>query len=131
MANRAKAATISMLMAGAGGGVRRGPLIERVWRGRVGKENADAYASFLRDRFLPAAHAIAGYQGARVLRRNVGDGVEFMTITHFDSLEAIRAFAGDDLDLAHVAPEAKALLSDWDERVSHFEIAFDDAGPDA
>jgi antibiotic biosynthesis monooxygenase (ABM) superfamily enzyme len=104
-------------------------VIERVWRGWIAREKAQAYSDFLQHAFLPAAHAIPGYLGARVLRRDVGDEVEFMTITHFDSLEAIRGFAGDELDRAHVAPEAQQLLSRWDERVSHFELAFDDAEP--
>jgi heme-degrading monooxygenase HmoA len=104
-------------------------LIERVWRGWIAREKAQAYSDFLRDTFLPEAHSIPGYRGARVLRRDVGDEVEFMTITHFDSLDAIRAFAGEELDRAHIAPEARQLLSRWDDQVSHFEIAFDDSGP--
>src|SRR4051812_46552046 len=87
-------------------GEARGCMIERVWRGTVREANADAYEGFLRDKLLPGAHAIGGYLGARVLRRRLGDEWEFMTITHFASLESIRAFAGDDLDAAHIAPEA-------------------------
>ena len=102
-------------------------MIERVWKGWVSEANADAYASFLRATFLPAAHAIPGYLGAHVLRRRVGGEWEFMTITHFTSLEAIRAFAGEDVEAPHIAPEARALLSRWDERVAHYEVAFDDA----
>jgi heme-degrading monooxygenase HmoA len=101
-------------------------MIERVWRGWIALENADAYERFLRDQFLPGAHRIAGYRGARVMRRRVGDEVEYMTITHFDSIDAIRAFAGEDIKLAHIAPEARTLLSRWDERVAHYEHAFDD-----
>ena len=101
-------------------------MIERVWCGWVSDANAEAYAAFLRDTLLPGAHAIPGYGGARVLWRRVGDEWEVMTITRFDSLDAIRAFAGNDLEAAHIAPEARALLSRWDERVRHFEIAFDD-----
>jgi heme-degrading monooxygenase HmoA len=101
-------------------------LIERIWRGWIARDKAQAYSDFLQHSFLPAAHEIPGYRGARVLRRDTGEEVEFMTITHFDSLDAIRAFAGEELDRAHVAPEARQLLSRWDEHVSHFEIAFDD-----
>ena len=61
-----------------------------------------------------------------MLRRDQGDEVEFVTLTHFDSLDAIRAFAGDDLEKAHIAPEARDLLSRWDERVAHYTLAFDD-----
>ena len=101
-------------------------MIERVWRGWIARKNAQAYNDFLQHSFLPAAHSIPGYCGARVLRRDVGEEVEFMTITHFESMDAIRAFAGEDPERAHIAPEARHLLSRWDEEVSHFEIAFDD-----
>ncbi len=101
-------------------------MIERVWRGWTANDKAEAYRTFLRDIFLPAAHAIPGYRGAHVLHRTVGDETEFMTITHFDSLAAIGVFAGEDLEQAHVAPEARALLDRWDDRVAHYEIAFDD-----
>ena len=101
-------------------------MIERMWRGWASADKADAYQSFLQHEFLPSAHAIPGYRGARVLRRAVGDEVEFVTLTRFDSLDAIRAFAGDDLEKAHIAPEARALLSRWDERVAHYERAFED-----
>ena len=101
-------------------------MIERVWRGWTSEANGDAYAAFLRDTLLPSAHSIAGYLGARVLRRRVRDEWEFMTITHFASFAAIRSFAGDDLEAPHIAPQARALLSRWEERVWHYEIAFDD-----
>jgi heme-degrading monooxygenase HmoA len=101
-------------------------MIERVWRGWIAAEKAGAYQAFLRDSFLPAAHAIPGYLGARVSRRAVDDEIEFLTITRFMSLDAIRAFAGGDPDLAHVAPEAQALLSRWEERVAHYSPAFED-----
>ena len=101
-------------------------MIERIWRGWTSAEKADAYQRFLQHDFLPAAHAIPGYRGARVLRREAGDEVEFVTVTHFDSLDAIRDFAGDDLEKAHIAPEARALLSRWEERVTHYERAFED-----
>lgn len=101
-------------------------MIERVWRGWIANDKAEAYRDFLRDTFLSAAHAIPGYRGAHVLQRKIGNESEFMTITHFDSLAAIRAFAGEDIEKAHVAPEARALLDCWDDRVAHYEIAFDD-----
>lgn len=101
-------------------------MIERVWRGWIAPDKAAAYERFLRDEFLPSAHGITGYRGARVLRRQLGAEVEFMTITHFDSIDAIRTFAGEDCDLAHIAPEARALLSRWEERAAHYEHLFDD-----
>lgn len=101
-------------------------MIERIWRGWTTADKADAYQHFLQHDFLPAAHAIPGFRGARVLRRDQGNEVEFVTLTHFDSLDAIRGFAGDDLEKAHIAPEGRALLSRWDERVTHYALAFDD-----
>jgi antibiotic biosynthesis monooxygenase (ABM) superfamily enzyme len=89
------------------------PVIERIWRGWIAADKADGYQAFLRDSFLPAAHAIPGYLGARILRRDVGDEVEFLTITRFSSLDAIRTFA-------------QALLSRWEERVAHYTTAFED-----
>ncbi|MDQ8757886.1 hypothetical protein RCO27_16795 [Sphingosinicella sp. LHD-64] len=101
-------------------------MIERVWRGWIAPERAEAYQDFLQRHFLPAAHAIPGYLGARVLRRDLGEEVEFLTATRFTSMDAIRAFAGDDPERAHVAPEARALLSRWEERVAHYAPAFED-----
>ncbi|WP_129793745.1 antibiotic biosynthesis monooxygenase [Sphingosinicella sp. CPCC 101087] len=101
-------------------------MIERIWRGWIAPEKAERYAQFLRDEFLPGAHSIPGYRGARVLRRERGGEVEFLVVTHFDSLDAIRAFAGEDLEKAHLAEPARALLHRWEARVAHYEIAFED-----
>ena len=101
-------------------------MIERVWHGWIEPDKADAYQHFLQHELLPGAHAIPGYFGARVLRRPAGDEVEFMTITRFASIEAIRAFAGEDAELAHIAPRARELLSRWEERTAHYELAFED-----
>jgi heme-degrading monooxygenase HmoA len=105
-------------------------MIKRIWRGwAASTAKAEAYQHFLQTSFLPAAHAIPGYVGAEVLRRRVGEEWEYMTITRFESMDAIRQFAGADPDLAHVAPEARELLSRWEERVTHYETAFEDAAP--
>ncbi|MGK9235357.1 hypothetical protein KXS07_27150 [Inquilinus limosus] len=102
-------------------------MIARVWRGWASTvEAADLYEAFLRSEFLPAAHAIDGYRGASVLRRPAGAEIEFMTVTYFDSLEAIRRFAGDDLEAAHVAPRARELLDRFDARCLHFDLAIQD-----
>jgi heme-degrading monooxygenase HmoA len=102
-------------------------MIARVWRGWAGStEAADQYEEFLRATFLPAAHTIAGYCGATVLRRALATEVEFVTITRFDSLDAIRRFAGDDCEAAHVAPRARELLTHFDVRCQHFDIVVED-----
>lgn len=97
-------------------------MITRIWRGWTTAENADAYEKLLREEILPAitARLHSGYGGARLFRREVAEGVEFLTILTFDSLEAIRAFAGEDLEAAHVPAKARALLSRFDERAQHY-----------
>ena len=103
-------------------------MIARVWRGWADSvATADLYEEFLRSTFLPAIHAIEGYRGASVIRRRVGQEVEFMTMTRFASLEAIQKFAGDDYEAAHVAPRARELLSRFDTRCQHFELVVEDA----
>lgn len=104
-------------------------MIARVWRGWASTvEKADLYQEFLRATFLPSIRSIEGYRGARVLRRMVAGEVEFITITHFDSLDAIRQFAGADYEAAHVAPRARELLSRFEARCQHFELVLDDTG---
>jgi heme-degrading monooxygenase HmoA len=103
-------------------------MIARVWRGWADNiAAADLYEEFLRSSFLPSIHAIEGYRGASVVRRLIGQEVEFMTITRFDSLEAIRKFAGEDYEAAHVAPRARKLLSRFDARCQHFELVIEDS----
>ena len=62
-----------------------------------------------------------GYRGAYLLRRDVKEGVEFVTLTFFDSLEAVRAFAGEEYEVAVVPPEARKLLSRFDEKSTHYD----------
>jgi heme-degrading monooxygenase HmoA len=103
-------------------------MIVRIWRGwAADSANADLYEEFLRSTFLPSIHSIKGYYGASVLRRTLAGGeVEFTTLTRFESIEAIRAFAGDDYEAAHVAPRARELLSRFDARCQHFESVIED-----
>jgi heme-degrading monooxygenase HmoA len=102
-------------------------MIIRIWRGWAATaEAADAYQEFLRSTFLPSIHALQGYCGATVLRRKVGEEIEFMTLTRFDSVDAIRGFAGEDYESAHVAPRARELLSRFDARCQHFEWVVED-----
>jgi heme-degrading monooxygenase HmoA len=96
--------------------------ISRVWHGWTSRENAGAYETLLEAEVLPGIHdRIEGFRGVYLLHRDVDAGVEFATITRWSSLEAIRAFAGDDYEAAVVPPEARALLDRFDERSSHYE----------
>jgi heme-degrading monooxygenase HmoA len=96
-------------------------LITRVWRGWTGLGDAQAYADFLLGSLFPSMREIDGFVDADVLRRRDGDEVAFLTLTRFDTLDAIRAFAGDDYEVPVLEPEALALLSSYDERATHFE----------
>jgi len=97
-------------------------VIGRIWHGWTVPENADAYEALLRSEVLPGIDRVEGFRGAHLLRRDAGDEVEFVTLTVFDSLEAVRAFAGEDYEVAVVPPEARKLLARFDERSEHYEI---------
>jgi heme-degrading monooxygenase HmoA len=96
-------------------------MIARVWHGWTPPENADLYEDLLRTRVLPHIGELEGSRGATLLRREAGREVEFVTITYFTSMDAVRAFAGDDYESAVVPPEAQALLSRFDQRSVHYE----------
>lgn len=96
-------------------------MIARVWHGWAAPENADAYEQLLRAHVLPGINRISGFRGAYLLRDDGPDEVEFVTVTLFDSLDAVREFAGDDYEAAVVPPEAQRLLSRFDERSRHYE----------
>ncbi|MHA2203233.1 MAG: antibiotic biosynthesis monooxygenase [Candidatus Hodarchaeales archaeon] len=99
-------------------------MISRIWHGWTTLENAEAYESLLKSEifFSIENRQIAGYKGIHLFRRNIGDEVEFITIMWFASLEATRAFAGEDYELAVVPPKARALLSRFDTRSQHYEV---------
>jgi heme-degrading monooxygenase HmoA len=100
-------------------------VIARLWHGWTSPENADAYEAFLRTKMFPSIHRVKGYLGADLLRRVDGEEIAFVTITRFESLESVRAFAGEDYEQAVVEPEARALLSRFDDRSEHYEIVID------
>jgi heme-degrading monooxygenase HmoA len=97
-------------------------MIGRLWHGSARPEHADAYERLLRAEVLPGIHGIEGHRGAFLLRRERGERVEFVTLTLWETLDAVRAFAGDDYEAAVVLPEARALLDEFDERSAHYEV---------
>ena len=97
-------------------------MIGRLWSGRTAPADADAYEAFLRDDLLPEVAELEGAHGAYVLRRKDGDRVEFVTLTLFESLDAVRRFAGADEEVPVIEPRAAELLADYDDRVRHFEV---------
>ena len=109
-------------------------MIVRYWRGWTTPDNADAYQAVVSGTVLPgiAARALDGYHGAYLLRRDVDQEVEFATIMLFDSIEHVRAFAGDDYETAYVPPAAREVLARFDERSAHYETVLtpEQTGPD-
>lgn len=99
-------------------------MVSRIWYGWTNFENADAYEKLLKTEILPGIQKrlIKGYRGIDLLRRNIDNEVEFVTIMWFDSLEAIKAFAGEDYEVAVVPPKARALLSRFDSHSVHYDV---------
>jgi len=99
-------------------------MISRIWHGWAMPQNADAYEALLKSEIFVgiADRQITGFRGIHLLRRDLGREVEFITIMWFDSLDAVRAFAGEDYEAAVVPPKARALLSRFDERSQHYEV---------
>lgn len=105
-------------------------MISRVWHGWTTPGNASEYERLLRTEILPAiaAKQLPGYHGAHLLRRDLDGEVEFMTILWFESLEGVRTLAGDDYEVAYVPPRARAVLSRFDARASHYTTVLTPGG---
>ena len=97
-------------------------MIARFWRGWTAFGDADAYEQLLRSEILPGIQRIRGYRGSFLMRRDVEDGVEFATLTLWDSLDAVRAFAGEDYERAVVPATARELLRRFDEQSLHYSL---------
>ncbi len=99
-------------------------MICRIWHGWTTRENADAYEHLLRTEIIRgiAARGLQGYRGIDLLRKSDDGLVAFVTLMWFDSLEAVRAFAGPGYLAAVVPPAAQALLSRYDREATHYEV---------
>jgi antibiotic biosynthesis monooxygenase (ABM) superfamily enzyme len=104
--------------------MRGGKMIARVWHGWTTPENAVKYENLLKNEIFPgiAAKNVSGYRGIQLLRRQLSDAVEFITIMQFDSLEAVKQFAGEDYERSYVPDKARKVLSRHDEKSQHYEI---------
>jgi heme-degrading monooxygenase HmoA len=100
-------------------------MIARMWRGETTTENAESYYHHLTGNVMPALTKIRGHRGAYVLRRELDTGVEFVVITLWDSMQAVRAFAGDTPDVAVIEPAARAVLAAFDQFVRHYTVIKD------
>lgn len=100
-------------------------MIGRIWRGWAERGRAGDYEAHFRDEVRPALGAVPGCRGGYLLRRDDAEGIEFVTLTLFDSLDAVRAFAGAEYETAVVAPGAQAALRDYERTVRHYTIVED------
>jgi heme-degrading monooxygenase HmoA len=103
-------------------------MIVRAWRGRASPANPRAYVEHFRRTVLPALRQLDGFLGASLLREDRAEGVEFLVLTRWASMDAVRAFAGDDVRKAVVEPEAVAALTDFDPTVRHYEVVEESPG---
>src|SRR5689334_24913715 len=99
-------------------------MISRIWHGWTTPENADQYETLLKEEIFVGIQdrQIRGFQSIQLLRRNVGEETEFVTIMLFDSLDAVREFAGEDYEAAVVPEKARGVLSHFDQRSQHYEV---------
>ena len=97
-------------------------MIARVWRGWTNAENADAYERLLKEVVYPGLQDIAGYRGGYILRQDGQEEVEFVTVNLFESLEAVKAFAGSDYEVPVFEPEARRFLSRVEPVARHYEV---------
>ena len=99
-------------------------MICRLWRGWTTPEDADAYERIVRNEVIPGIEArkIPGFVHMDLMKRDLGGEIEFQTLMWFDSIDAIRAFMGEDYAVSHVPPQAQAVLNRVDARAAHYEV---------
>jgi heme-degrading monooxygenase HmoA len=97
-------------------------MILRMWKARSTARQATAYIQHATKKVFPKLRTIEGHRGEYLLRRQAEDGVELVVLTLWDSMEAVRRFAGPEPDKAVVEPEARAVLTSFDEYVTHFDV---------
>ncbi len=97
-------------------------MIARMWRGQASLARADDYSRHATETVFPSLTGLAGHRGAYLLRREVGDRTEFLALALWESRAAVEAFTGPDMGIAVVEPEARAVLVEFDEFASHYDV---------
>lgn len=97
-------------------------MIERHWRGIAKPEESDNYIRHLHTKTFPHLEGLNGFIDASILRRPVGNGMEFLIVTAWDSLKSIKAFAGEDVEAANVPAEAREMMVEFEARARHYEV---------
>ena len=104
-------------------------MIARVWTGWTRSDQADEYDRHYRAEVLGVLRQVPGFRGARLLRRAVGQETEFVSLTFFEDLDAVRGFAGDDYETAVFYPEDDRFLVERDLTAAHYQVDTQ-VGPD-
>jgi heme-degrading monooxygenase HmoA len=97
-------------------------MIARIWRGQATTENAPRYQEHATRYVFPSIADLPGYRGAYLLSRETQGEVEFLAVTLWDSIDAVKGFAGKNPEIAVVEPEARAVLSQFDDFACHYEV---------
>jgi heme-degrading monooxygenase HmoA len=100
-------------------------VIARMWRGATRRADAAAYARYVVETGMAAYRATPGNRGAHLLQRDVGELTEIITLSFWDSLDAIKGFAGEDIERAVFYAEDDRYLVERDLRVTHFRVTDD------
>lgn len=103
-------------------------MIIRCWQALAKADREAAYLAHFRAEVLPALRSLAGFHGATVLRRPRPDGIALTVLTRWESMAAVRAFAGENVESAVVAPAAQPCFHSYDPRVTHHEMVLDGRG---
>jgi heme-degrading monooxygenase HmoA len=104
-------------------------MIVRTWHGRASTAQSSAYPEHFRRHVLPELERIDGFLGASLLQQSRAEEIEFLVLTRWESMDAIRAFAGEQVETAVVEPDAAAALTSCDGTVQHYEVVEDRSKP--
>lgn len=106
-------------------------MISRQWHGIVKAGWASAYLDHLRSDTFPHMRTLPGFVDVSILQREVPDGTEFLIVSHWESLDAIRAFAGEHIDTAVVPQKARDMMIDFERTVRHYQVVDQDSAGDS
>jgi heme-degrading monooxygenase HmoA len=100
-----------------------GGMIARLWHGTTQAKHADAYLAYLHETGIPGYRSTEGNRGVQILRRIDGEVAHFLVISHWESFEAIRRFAGEEMEKAVYYPRDREFLLEFEPNVIHYEVA--------
>lgn len=97
-------------------------MIARMWHGKVPTSKAKAYREFLNTRAIPDYQSVRGNVSVHILEQPEGDITHFITLTFWKNMEAIKSFAGEDVEIAKYYPEDSYFLLEFEPKVVHYQV---------